>query len=75
MSYTKAKKDDTGARFVKAVQERLGELGWTQNRLAQELGIGRSRVTQILRYNASVRTSTITRWCKVLGIDVRFVIG
>lgn len=53
------------------VRERRKELGWTQDKLAQEAGVTRQTVNQVENIDGRQPTTVVClRLARVLGVDV-----
>ncbi len=60
-----------GARIALATVTRtlLQRRGWTQSRLGEELGVSRSRVSQLLNVDTDIQFSSVVAMLHVLGVD------
>jgi len=59
-------------RIVQDVRDALRDTGMTQTALGERLGGDRRLVSnQLMRGNVTLKT--LTRWCDVLGMDLRLV--
>ena len=57
--------------FRAAVQSALSAHGWTRYRLAEEAGVSKSQVVEWLAGSRDLRTSSLERITKALGLELR----
>lgn len=57
------------------IKKQLGQLGWSQNRLADESGITQSAISKIMREKNRPTPDTISAIAKVLGLDPLYLMN
>jgi len=59
--------------FVEAIEKRRAELGWTKQRLADEMGVGISYVGDYINGRRKPGPEVVERFAKALGMQARIV--
>lgn len=62
-----------GADFVHQIEEMLKAKQWSHDRLAKELGVDKSRVSQVVNNPGNLSLRTIIRFARALGLKVSLV--
>jgi transcriptional regulator with XRE-family HTH domain len=61
--------------FAERIRQARQYRGWTQEKLAQQIGITRSALNQIERQRSGVYAERIRDVARVLHVDGRFLLG
>ncbi len=64
---------DSMVMFREAIVRRLNELDWTQYRLAQESGVGKTAIYDYLSGHREISSSNLERICRTLGLRLEKV--
>jgi transcriptional regulator with XRE-family HTH domain len=65
------KRTGTQEEFERAMRAALKRLGWTQRRLAEELGVSGMRVSNVLNGKHTAGVEVMTRFARAVGLEVR----